>query len=209
VQVKVPELNVQSVGMTFFAVGQIGIGPITVGELVVHDVDFRMNAGVGFIRGMTVKVKIHIDFEWAVHVPLPWPFNDINVGGTENLGTYTFKLPPVGDVTIPGLSNININIPSLTAQNVTASANPMANVQLNNAVAEQVTARDVVLPSAGFTIAGLTLNSLEGDNVSVPAAVVRQATIGHVRGDPLNVGELAHQRARRRAENRNRCDQPD
>jgi hypothetical protein len=191
VQVKVPELSVQNTGLTSCAVGQIGIGPITVGELVVQDVDFRMNAGVGFIRGMTIQLTIRIDFEWAVHVPLPWPFDDINAGGTANLGTYAFKLPSVGDVTIPGLSNININIPSLTAQNVTASTNSLTNLQLNNAVAEQISARDVVLPSAGFSIAGLSLNSLETDNVSVPAAGVHQATIGHVRGDPLNVGELS------------------
>ena len=70
-------------------------------------------------------------------------------------------------------------------------ANPLTNLQLNNAVAEQIAARDVVLPSAGFTIAGLTLDSLDGDNVSVPAAGVRQATVGRVRGDPLKVGELS------------------
>jgi hypothetical protein len=191
VQVKAPELNVQKTDLTSVAIGQIGIGPITVGELVINDVDFRMNAGVGFIRGMTVQVKIHIDFQWSVHVPLPWPFDDINVGSTANLGTYVFNLPSIGDVTIPGLSNIDINIPSLTAKNVTASPNALTNLQLNNAVAEQIAASDVVLPSAGFTIAGLTLNSLETDNVSVPAAGVRQATIGHVHGDPLNIGELS------------------
>ena len=85
-KVKVPRLDVQSASPTSVAVGQIGIGPITVGELVVQDVDFRMSAGVGFIRDMTVKLRIHIEFEWAVHVPLPWPFDDINIGGTENLG---------------------------------------------------------------------------------------------------------------------------
>jgi hypothetical protein len=190
-QVRVPAADVQQATLASIAVGQVGIGPITVGELVVQDVAFHLDSGVGFIRNMTVTVRLRIDFEWHIHVPLPWPFDDIDIGDTNYLGTFGFGLPPVGDVTIPGLSNINIAIPSLTAHDVSAQANPVANVQLRNAVAEQVHARDTVLPSAGFTIAGLSLTSVEGDNVSVPAAGVAEATVRRVRGDPLRLGEFS------------------
>ena len=189
--VNVPELDVQQAGLTNVSIGQVGIGPITVGELVVQDIDLRFSAGVAFIRGMTVRVRLHIEFEWHIHIGLPWPFDDIDIGSTEDLGTYSFNMPPVGDVVIPGLSNLNINIPSLTAHNVGASANPIANLQLHNATAQTIRARDVVLPSAGFTIAGLSLNSIQGDNISVPAAGVREATVGHLTGNPLNVGEFS------------------
>jgi hypothetical protein len=191
VQVKVPEVDVQHAGLSSINVGHIGIGPVTVGELVVHNVDFSMNAGVGIIRGLTVRVRLRIDLEWAVHVPLPWPFDDINIGDTTYLGTFAFNLPPVGDVTIPGLSNLNINIPSLTAQNVTANANPLTNLTITNATADTIAARDVTLPTAGFSIAGLSLNSVDGTNVAVPAAGVREATVGHVKADPLHVAELS------------------
>jgi hypothetical protein len=191
--VNVPEVDVQRASLSNIAIGQVAIGPITVGEMVINNVDFSMSAGVGFIRGMTVTVRLRIDFEWHIHIPLPWPFDDIDIGDTNYLGTFSFNLPPVGDVTIPGLSNLHFQIPSLTAHNVSATADPLSNVQLNNAAAEQVQARDVVLPTAGFTIAGLSLNSVEGDNISVPAAGVRQATVGRVRGDPLNLGDFSLQ----------------
>jgi len=191
VHVNVPEVDIQRAALSSISVGQVGIGPITVGELVVQDINARLNSGVAFIRNMTVTLRLRIDFEWSVHVGLPWPFDDIDIGGTEHLGTFSFNLPAVGDVTIPGLSNINLNIPSLTAHNVTASANPLTNLQVNNASAETIQARDAVLPTAGFTIAGLSLNSVEGENIGVPAATVRQSTVGRVRADPLAVSELS------------------
>jgi len=191
--VNVPEADVQRANLSSIDIGQVAIGPITVGELVVHNVDFRMSAGVGFIRGMTVTVRLRIDFEWHIHVPLPWPFDDIDIGDTNFLGTFAFNLPPVGDVTIPGLSNLHFQVPELTAHNVTAVANPLANLHLSNASAETIKASDLVLPTAGFTIAGLSLTSVEGDNVSVPAAGVREATVGRVRGDPLSIGDFSLQ----------------
>jgi len=191
--VNVPEADVQRASLSSIAIGQVAIGPITVGEMVVHNIDFNMSAGVGFIRGMTVTIRLRIDFEWHIHVPLPWPFDDIDIGDTNYLGTFGFTLPPVGDVTIPGLSNLHFQVPELTAQNVVATANPLTNVQLTNAAAETVQARDLVLPTAGFTIAGLSLNSVEGDNLAVPAAGVREASVGHVRGDPLSIGDFSLQ----------------
>jgi hypothetical protein len=188
--VNVPEADVQRASLSSISLGTVAIGPISVGEMVVNNVDFNMSAGVGFIRGMTVTVRLRIDFEWHIHIPLPWPFDDIDIGDTNYLGTFSFTLPPVGDVTIPGLSNLHFHIPQLTAHNVSATADPISNVHLTNAAADTIQARDVVLPTAGFTLAGLSLNSVEGDNLSVPAAGVRQATVGRVRGDPLSLGDF-------------------
>src|SRR5436190_9719785 len=136
--VNVPEADIQRASLSSISLGQVGIGPITVGEMVVNNVDFNMSAGVGFIRGMTVTVRLRIDFEWHIHVPLPWPLDDINIGDTNYLGTFAFSLPPVGDVIIPGLSNLHFNIPQLTANNVAATANPLSNLQLTNAAADPI-----------------------------------------------------------------------
>lgn len=191
--VNVPEADVQRASLTSIGIGQVAIGPITVGEMVVNNVDFSMSAGVGFIRGMTVTIRLRFDLDWHIHIPLPWPFDDIDIGDSTYLGTFSFTMPPLGDVTIPGLSNLHFHIPQLIANSVSATANPLSNVQLHNASAEQIQARDVVLPTAGFTIAGLSLGSVEGDNVSVPAAGVRQATVARVRGDALSLPDFSLQ----------------
>ena len=67
---------------------------------------------------------------------------------------------------------------------MSVAADPLG-LQLQNATADQVHAHNVVLPSAGFSIAGLTLNSVQGTDVTLPAAHVDQATVGHLHGDPI------------------------
>lgn len=189
--VSVPELDVQQAGLTSIAVGQVGIGPISVGELVLQNADFAFSAAQAVLRDLTVTVTLHIKVGWHIHIPLPWPFDDIDLGDDYDLGSFSFSMPPIGDVTIPGLNNIQVHIPSLTAQNMSVTATPLTNLQLNNAVADQVRARNVVLPTAGFTLAGLTLNSVQGDNVSVPAASIGQATVAHLHGDPASISAFS------------------
>ena len=69
---------------------------------------------------------------------------------------------------------------------MTAVADPLT-LSLHNASADQIQAQNVALPTAGFTIAGLTLNSIEGDAITVPAAQVDQATVGHLHGTPVSI----------------------
>ena len=155
---------------------------------MLNNADVSMSAAQGVLQNMSVTVTLHITVEWHVHVGLPDGIPDIDIGDTYDLGSFSFSMP-VGNVVIPGLNNLHFHIPSLTAQNLAVSANPVG-VQLSNVVADQLHATDVVLPSQGFTIAGLTLTSLAGNGVGVPAAKLGQATVAHLHGDPLRIHAL-------------------
>lgn len=182
---KVPQLDAKQADLQSIAVGQVAIGPISVGELVLSDADFSMSAAQGVLQNLSVKLTLAISVEWHVHVGLPDGIPDIDIGDTYDLGSFSFSMP-VGDVVIPGLSNLHFHIPSLTAQNVSVEANPLG-LQLGPATAEQIHATDIALPSAGFTIAGLTLTSLAGSAIGIPAATIGQATVGHLHGEPLKI----------------------
>ena len=75
----------------------------------------------------------------------------------------------IGDIVIPGLNNVHLHIPTLTAQNMSLSADPIG-LAAHNAAADQIHAANLVLPSAGFSIAGLALTSITGNTIGVPAA---------------------------------------
>lgn len=186
-KVAIPEVGVQGASLASIDVGQVGIGPIQVGELVLDNADVTMSAALGVLRNVRVRVTLNITLSWHVHIGLPWPFDDIDFGDSYDLGSPSFSMT-VGDVTIPGLNNVRVHIPSLTAANVSTSADPLTNLHLGAASAEQIRTRNVSLPSAGFTLAGLALTSVQGNDVSVPAAGVDQVTIGRVRGDPIALG---------------------
>lgn len=184
--VNVPEVDIQKAGLAAISIGQVAIGPITVGELVLHNADFSMTGAQGVLQNVSVTVTVHLTVEWHVHVGLPDGIPDINIGDTYDLGSISFSMT-VGNIVIPALNNIHVHIPTLTAQNMSVSANPVTNLQLANANAEQIRAHSVVLPAAGFTIAGLTINTLQGTAITVPAAKVGQATVGRLHGDPVTI----------------------
>ena len=168
-QVTVPALDVQQANLNAIDIGQVAIGPITVGDLVLSNTDFSMAAAKVVLQSVSVSMSIHFLLEWDIHIGMPDWIPDINIGDTFDLGF--LNIPPIniGDVLIPGVTNIQLHIPTLAAQNMSVAANPMS-LHLNNAVADTIHAANVALPTAGFTIAGLTLNSIQGNTIRLPAA---------------------------------------
>jgi len=69
--VKVPQVNVQSAGLQGIDIGQVKIGPITVGDLVLNNADFSMSAALGVLQNVSVQMSIHVSVTWAVHVGMP------------------------------------------------------------------------------------------------------------------------------------------
>jgi len=176
---------VAKAGVQTISVGQIAVGPISVANLVLNNIDFSMSAAQAVLQNMTVKLTLRITAEWHVHVGLPDGIPDIDIGRTDDLGSLSFSLA-VGNIVIPGLNNLQFHMPSLIAQNLSAAAGPLS-LQINNATAEQVHGTDLVVPTAGFTIAGLSLASLGGNGLGVPAANLGQASVGHLHGDPVRI----------------------
>ena len=183
---KVPKLDAQQAGLQTVSVGQVAIGPISVGQLTLSNVDFSISGpqgAQGVLRNVSVTITLDISVEWHVHID--FPIHDIDEGGTIHLGSVSITAPTISEINIL-LNNVNLNIPSLTAQNISASASPLG-LQLSNVAADQIEALDVDLPTAGFTITGLTLSSVAVNGIDVPAANVGQATVGHLHGDPLKI----------------------
>jgi hypothetical protein len=185
-QVTVPALDVQKATLQDINIGQVAIGPITVGDLVLNNADVSMSAAQAVLQSVGVTIHIHVTVDWHVHVGMPDWIPDIDFGDSYDLGTLSFGPINIGDVVIPGLNNVHLHIPTMTAQNMNVTANPLG-LAAHNAAADQIHAANVALPSAGFSIVGLALTSVQGSALSVPAAKMDSATIGHLSGDPIQV----------------------
>ena len=186
----VPQVSVQRAGLASISIGHVGIGPINVGQLVLENADINMSAAHAVLSNVRVTVTLRITVAWHVHVGLPWPFDDIDIGDSYDLGSPSFSLG-VGNITIPSLDDVRITIPSLTAAGTAVSnVQPITNLQVPGASAERIDVRNVALPSQGFTLSGLTFDSVEGETVGVPEATVGSVSIGRVHGSPLTVPSL-------------------
>ncbi len=109
VQVKVPALNVQQANLQSIDLGTVSIGPITVGDLVLSNTDFSMAAAKIVLQSVSVSMSIHFILDWAIHIGMPDWIPDINIGDSYDLGY--LNIPPIniGDVTIPGVTNIQLD----------------------------------------------------------------------------------------------------
>lgn len=184
----ISEADIQRSGVGSISVGQVGIGPIQIGQLVVTDFELNTASDGAFLRNLVVTVTYTMSLDWHLHIELPG--KTINDSGTEDLDSPQFIFG-FGDLRVPGLENLKIDIASLTANNVAASADPATNIQLGAAAAEQIQAKNVKLPSQGFSIVGLGIGGLNVGGFGVPAASLDSVTIGRIHGDAFPLGQMA------------------
>jgi len=184
----ISEADVQRAGVGTVNVGQVGIGPITIGQLVVTNFELNTAGDGAILRNFVVTMTYAMALDWHLHIELPGKV--IDDSGTEDLDSPQF-IVGFGDVHIPGLENIKIDLASLTMDNPAATITPVSNLQLGAAVAEQIQAKNLKLPTAGFTLAGLGLGTLNVGGFGVPAANLDSVTIGRVHGDATPFGQMA------------------
>jgi hypothetical protein len=186
-QTTIAEADIQRSGVGTVSVGSVGIGPIQIGQLVLTNLELNTTTAGAELRNFRVTISHHMTLDWHLHIELPG--HVIDDSGTEDLGTPTFACN-FGNLHVPGLENIKLDIASLSADNIAATANALSNLQLGAAVAEQIQARNLKLPAQGFTIAGLGIGGLRLGGFGVPAASLDTVTIGRVHGDAFPTSDM-------------------
>ena len=167
-----------AVGVNTVNVGSVGIGPITIGQLVLTDFELNTAADGAFLRNFVVTVTYTMKLDWHLHIDLPG--NVIDDSGTEDLDSPTF-IVGFGDIRLPGYENIKIAIDSLALDNPAATINPVSNIQLGAAVAEQIQAKNLKLPTAGLLAQRARDRRIERRRLRRPGG---DARLGHHRQGP-------------------------
>src|SRR3979411_450158 len=150
----IPEADIKQASVNSISVGSVGIGPVTIGQLVITDLELNTAADGAFLRNFVVTVTYNMKLDWHLHIDLPG--NPIDDSGTEDLDSPTF-IVGFGDIRVPGIENLKIDIASLALDNPAATINPVSNLQLGAAVAEQIQAKNLKLPTAGVALNGMCL----------------------------------------------------
>jgi hypothetical protein len=191
----VPQLQAEQANLSHISIGQLSIGPLNVGQLVLTNVAFSMPSCKATLKDIRVTLTVAIGITWRVGLSIDLGFVSIplgpGAGNTINLDEFTIPVPdPFPDITIP-LTNITLSVPSLAAQTILVSADPLSDFGLSNAHLEGVETSNIKLPSGGFTLAGLALTSVDGSAVTVPAASIDEARVGHLSGDAVRISAFA------------------
>jgi hypothetical protein len=186
----VPQTNVAKVGVQQLDIGELNIGPASIGKLVLDSVRVGVSTGSVKMRDLRVTISLAMSLDWKVSVTidLPGPWDpDFTWDGTISFGTQSITVP-FGDVNLPGLGTLTLDVPNVTAHNLTAAFGAIRDLRLGPLLAEEIRANNLVAPPPGFQVTGIGLGRLGLDDVMVPSSTLSDVEIGHVHGEQLPLG---------------------
>jgi hypothetical protein len=146
------------------------------------------------MRNLRLSLTLSFALDWRVGVTISMPDGipniDFSDSGTLDLGTLKLGIG-FGDLTLPGLSNLAFDVPSLPVNDVSAVIGPIKNLNLGAALAEHIKAQNLVTPTRGFQVRGLGVGSVSAQGISIPDAALGSANIGRISGGTLPISGLS------------------
>lgn len=192
-KISIPQAGVGAARVQQVKVGEVRLGPAQVGRLTLSDLKLRTATGVAQLRNLRVDLTLKFALKWTVGlvIDMPDPFGDVNLSdsGTLDLGSVTLGIG-FGHITLPGLADLALDLPSLQVPDLSALIGPLRNLNLGAALAERIRVDGLVAPARGFTLDGLGLGSVSAQGLALDGATVAAATIGRVSGGSLPLAAI-------------------
>ena len=147
----IAQAAVDSANVGQIEIDKIAPGAAQVGSLSLTGTNIAIKSGSARLHQVRFVLELKVTLHWWYN------FGFLGSGGAdENLGSYYFPFN-AGDVDVPALNNIDLNIPNVTATNISAGIAPLLNLTLGSAAIKTLLASKISLPTAGFQLGGLGL----------------------------------------------------
>jgi hypothetical protein len=171
----VKKINVAQVLAKSGKVGEVSVGEISIGDVVVDkvtltDTSANLKSGSAFLQNVDMTLELKFKMHWWYDIGI---YSD---SGDENLGSLGFAMN-IGNVQVPSLEDIQLEIPSVSVNNLNAQFSPIKNLNLGAAGFTKLKVDDTTLPSAGFTLNGLATGALTLSGLGAPEVSSAKASI--------------------------------
>jgi hypothetical protein len=170
-RIEVPSFVSASGRAASIRIGEISLGEANIDHVDVSGVETRFSTGKIFLDDARAIVEIKVVLHWWWHV---WPFSD---SGNFTLGTVDIPFP-IGDVAIPALNDIRLEVQSARLDKVRTTVQPVIDLDLGGGTFENLRLADTLLPSAGFGLGGLGLGAVRLNDVAVPSVSAASLDLG-------------------------------
>lgn len=166
-------------------IDKVQLGAATVDRLAITGATAHLRSASAFLHNVHLDLELRLTLEWWYDFGI---FGDDS--GTESLGSLWFGLP-VGSVVIPSLANLDLHIPSVAVDNLSASVPPIVDLELGPTELAGISAERTALPTGGLAVTGLGLGALGLSHVTVPGVTTREAAVDRLRPtQPLTVPSI-------------------
>lgn len=162
-------------------IDKILLGDAHIGKLTLQGVTARINSASAFLQDVRAVIELRFRLDWWVDIL--W----IEEDGSEDLGSLSFGMS-IGDVSVPSLANIDLNVPSMSAENLSTTIAPITGLDLGGGTFNGLDVKDTAVPADGFQLSGLGVGNLSLSNLQVPKTRTREARIQQFKPNaPLNL----------------------
>jgi hypothetical protein len=169
-KINVAQLLVAAGQVADVKIDRIVPGPIHIDRLSLQGISADLKSAKALLKSVRLLLELQFSVDWWYNIGI-W-----SDSGSDDLGKIFFPLP-IGDVEVPSLSNIVLNIPEVSATNVTATIGPIVNFDLGGGAFTGVSATNAAIPTNGFQLSGLGLISASIGNVGIPQTLVDNVRI--------------------------------
>ena len=168
-RISLPSFISTSATANSIKIDAIKLGDTTVDRIDVVDAKTEVDTGTVTMENARAIVSLRLTFNFGLHIRMPWGIPDIDIDRSIPIGTIPSFNFDIGDISIPALNNIELDIPSATLDDIQASLEPVNNLDLGGASFNGLKLDNTVLPTAGFGLGGMSLGVLNLSEVSIPA----------------------------------------
>lgn len=170
-KIKINQVRAESGSMADLDVDKVIFGDAVINKIILTGTSATLKGARAFLRNVRMVLELKFALHWEIDLGWLGSWD-----GDNDLGSLPFGME-LGDISIPSLANIDMNIPSLSVDNVHAQIAPINNLDLGGAQIKKLAAKETGVPAEGFGISGLGVGSLSIKNLSVPKTATDAVSI--------------------------------
>lgn len=170
-KIKINQVRAESGSIADLDVDKVILGDATINKIILTGTSAKLKGAQAFLQNVRMVLQLKFTLQWKVDLGWLGSWD-----GTNDLGSLPFGMD-LGNISIPSLANIDMNIPSMSVDNVKAQLNPINNLDLAGARIKKISAKETEIPADAFGLSGIGIGSASIKNLSVPKTATEAVSI--------------------------------
>jgi len=170
-KIKINQVRAESGSIADLDVDKVILGDATINKIILTGTSAKLKGAQAFLQNVRMVLQLKFTLQWKVDLGWLGSWD-----GTNDLGSLPFGMD-LGNISIPSLANIDMNIPSMSVDNVKAQLSPINNLDLAGARIKKISARETEIPAEAFGLSGIGIGSASIKNLSVPKTATEAVSI--------------------------------
>jgi len=170
-KIKINQVRAESGSIADLDVDKVILGDATINKIILTGTAAKLKGAQAFLQNVRMVLQLKFTLQWKVDLGWLGSWD-----GANDLGSLPFGMD-LGNISIPSLANIDMNIPSMSVDNVKAQLSPINNLDLAGARIKKISAKETEIPADAFGLSGIGIGSASIKNLSVPKTATEAVSI--------------------------------